>query len=102
MNADDRRFLKQLYQDLEDKPLQLADGNPAVAKEHYLEALPILEQTEEKLLIGLMNQRLATVTQGEEREAYLAKARAAWESIGRHDLVATLEKLQTPPAASPT
>jgi len=86
--------------------IESVQGNRAIAEERYHNALRLFSEISDQYSIGLVHQRLATVTGGKDRESHLAAARAAWARIGRQDLIESLElepalTSETPPATSP-
>ena len=79
-----------------------AQGRTAAATEQYGAAIGLYQSISEPYSIGRTYRRLAHITGGAERAANVAKARAAWQSIGRSDLVASLDREFPPePAATP-
>jgi tetratricopeptide (TPR) repeat protein len=71
--------------------IALARSEHEAAHGKFLEALRLYQRISEPYSIGHAYQRLAGVTEGEERERHLAAARAAWMSIDRADLTALLD-----------
>jgi tetratricopeptide (TPR) repeat protein len=71
------------------------------ARTYYEAALSVYERLGNKLFVGLTCRSLAQVATGEERAAYIERAREAWKSIGRQDLIDDLEKSLSSPAARP-
>ena len=77
-------------------------GEMAEARERYEAAMGLYQRIPEPYSIGRTYRRLARVTDGAERSANVAKARAAWQSIGRTDLMESLDGEFPPePAAAP-
>ena len=72
--------------------IALADGEGVEAGERFSEALALYRRIEEPFSIGWALMRLARLALAGERGPIVAEARAAWESIDRSDLVATLER----------
>jgi tetratricopeptide (TPR) repeat protein len=64
-----------------------ARGDRNSAEDHYLSALRIYADIRQPYGVGQTSHRLAALTDGEERSAYLRAALAAWASIGRTDLI---------------
>jgi len=88
--------------------IEAIEGNGAIARERYNHALLLFRQIHDRYSIGLVHQRLATVTESKDRESHLTAARDAWACIGRRDLIKFLELSteleltpQTLPATSP-
>ena len=54
--------------------------------------LALYQQIAEPYSIGWAHHRLARLTTGTEREAHVAAAREAWQSINRPELVADLTR----------
>jgi tetratricopeptide (TPR) repeat protein len=65
-------------------------ADPESARALYQDALSLYTRIAEPYSTGQAHKRLASVTDGAERERHLAAAREAWTSIERPDLVATL------------
>ena len=72
--------------------IALLRSDHIAARVQYSKALALYERIREPYSIGMTQERLARVTQGETRDRHLAAAVAAWASIGRHDLVEWLNK----------
>jgi tetratricopeptide (TPR) repeat protein len=74
------------------------------AKGYYRDAAKLYEHVSEHYGVGRVYRLLAQISDGQERDQYLAAARAAYERAGRQDLIALLDREftpPTPPAASP-
>ena len=79
-----------------------AQSGMTTAKERYAAALGLYQRIPEPYSIGWTYRRLARITDGDERAANVAKARAAWQSIGRTDLVESLDgEFPSEPAVAP-
>jgi tetratricopeptide (TPR) repeat protein len=69
------------------------EGDHAAQRGLYEQALRLYERVAEPFSIGWTRKRLADIADSEEaRQTHLDAARAAWSSIGRDDLIATLDK----------
>ena len=79
-----------------------AQSGMTTAKERYAAALGLYQRIPEPYSIGRTYRRLARITDGAERAANVAKARAAWQSIGRTDLVESLDGEFPPEPAAAT
>jgi tetratricopeptide (TPR) repeat protein len=77
-------------QGLADIALERPDHD--AARSGYQQALPLYQQIAEPYSIGGAHRRLARLTTGTEREAHVAAASEAWQSINRPDLVADLAR----------
>ena len=67
-------------------------------------AVMLYMQIGEWYSVGQAHAALAEISSGEERTAFLEKARSAWQTIGRQDLIESLEKqfpLDPSPAPAP-
>jgi len=69
-----------------------AAGETTQALSHYRTALALYGRVADPYSIGCAHERIASLTEGEEREANIAAARAACTSIGRDDLIAELDE----------
>ncbi len=77
-------------------------GNVEEAKEHYHAAIDLYARLGSLFSVGRTFALLSHVSYGEERAAYLEKARSAFQAIGRQDLIENLEKeFPKPPATAP-
>jgi tetratricopeptide (TPR) repeat protein len=77
-------------------------GDTAAANERYEAALGLYDRIPEPYSIGRTYRRFARITEGSERAANVARAVAAWQSIGRTDLLEGLDREFPPePAAIP-
>jgi hypothetical protein len=64
------------------------------------EALGLYQQIPEPYGIGMASLALAQISKGEERAGHLAAARKALRSIGRADLVAELDVIESQAAST--
>jgi tetratricopeptide (TPR) repeat protein len=64
------------------------EARPGAARTRFEQALAMYQRIPEPYSIGWAHVRLADLSEDPERQGHLAAARAAWESIGRPDLVA--------------
>ena len=71
--------------------IALALSDHEAVRNNYFDALRLYERIAEPYSIGRVHRDLAAMTKGNAREDHLAAARAAWTSIDRADLVATLK-----------
>jgi tetratricopeptide (TPR) repeat protein len=72
--------------------IDLNVGNRGEAEERYLTALALFERLPEPNSIGIARYRLARLASNETaRREHVAAARAAWQSIGRDDLIEELD-----------
>ena len=71
--------------------IALARSDHDAARKAYEQALEFYMQIAEPFSIGHAHLRLAQISKGKARAQHLAAARAAWHSIDRPDLIATLE-----------
>ena len=71
--------------------IALRRSDHEAARNKYLEALSLYERIPDPYGIGVTHERLATIADGEARASHVAAARAAWTSIDRSDLVASLK-----------
>jgi hypothetical protein len=67
------------------------------ARKYYRAAIKLYERVFDHDSIGRAYRFLAHISDGAERDQYIAAARAAWERVGRQDLIATLDRELTPP-----
>lgn len=87
--------------------IALAQSDRVSAWEYYQAAIKLSEQVSDDEAIGRAYRLLAHISDGAERELYVAAARAAFERIGRQDLIASLDAefprltSPTPPATAP-
>jgi tetratricopeptide (TPR) repeat protein len=68
-----------------------AAGDDDGAREQFREALTLYERMHRIDNVALARERLARLTEGEERAAHVAAARQAWVAIGLPDRVAHLD-----------
>ncbi len=76
-------------------------GDIGVARGCYHAAIELCVQIAEWYTVGTTYAFLARISAGQERDAYLEKARSAFQTIGRQDLIDSLDKeftSPTPPA----
>lgn len=86
--------------------ITLAKSDRISAREYYQAAIKLYALVPNHFGIGRTYRLLAQISDGAERDQYLAAARAAFERIGRQDLTAALDReftptSPTPPATSP-
>lgn len=62
-------------------------GDVKDATQFYRQYLALAQKVQNPVTIGKAHEKLASVTEGAERDEHVHAARAAWESIGRNDLV---------------
>jgi tetratricopeptide (TPR) repeat protein len=69
-----------------------AEGDLPAARERFQQSLLLYEQIAEPYSIGGAHQRLARLSEADEKRRHVQAARAAWASIDRPDLVAALDQ----------